>query len=281
MKVGRSRRIFRFNTVSPSQPRPPRSSPVFSQDSRELQCHWAVAQWHWLSCVLSALDDSLPAETPRPDHARRAVDVNRPVTPRCVPAATLAARLQTVTGGLTSPARLDRSFVVLDRKPMPLGCRPAARAADGRKPPVAFRTEGARAGQGRWPRVDSAVYPRAAAQWHWLCGRRRCREGEAPAEPHPCCERCTDPCCSVKLLAIVDRADPRAVARQEPRPGMVKRRENGEIGIFSLCLPVDISSVTGRCQGCWSHAKAQRRKVRTKCSLSQHFILAPLRLCVR
>jgi hypothetical protein len=27
---------------------------------------------------------------------------------------------------------------------------------------------------------------------------------------------------------------------------MVKRRENGEIGIFSLCLPVDIPSVTGR-----------------------------------
>jgi carboxylesterase type B len=80
------------------------------------------------------------------------------------------------------------------------------------------------------------------AQWHWLCGRRRCREGEA---------------------------------------GMVKRRENGEIGIFSLCLPVDIASVTGRCQHCWSHAKAQRRKVRTKYSLSQHFILAPLRLCVR
>jgi hypothetical protein len=60
---------------------------------------------------------------------------------------------------------------------------------------------------------------------------------------------------------------------------MVKRRENREIGIFSLCLPVDISPVTGRCQQCWSHAKTQRRKVRTKCSLSPHFILrlAPLR----
>ena len=66
-------------------------------------------------------------------------------------------------------------------------------------------------------------------------------------------------------------------ARREPRPGMVKRCENGEIGMFSLCQPLDISSVTGRCQHCWSHAKAQRRKVRTKCSLSQHFILAPLR----
>ncbi|MFO0063600.1 MAG: hypothetical protein ACK57O_22215, partial [Planctomyces sp.] len=59
--------------------------------------------------------------------------------------------------------------------------------------------------------------------------------------------------------------------------GMVKRCENGEIGMFSLCQPLDISSVTGRCQHCCSHAKAQRRKVRTKCSLSQHFILAPLR----
>jgi hypothetical protein len=74
----------------------------------ESQCDWAAAQSHWLLCVLSALDDSLPAETPRPDHARRAVDVNRPVTPRCVPVATLAARLRTVTEGLTSPARLDR-----------------------------------------------------------------------------------------------------------------------------------------------------------------------------
>jgi hypothetical protein len=64
---------------------------------------------------------------------------------------------------------------------------------------------------------------------------------------------------------------------REGEAGMVKRRENGEIGVFSLCLPVDISSVAGRCQRCWSHAKAQRRKVWTKCSLSQHFILAPLR----
>jgi hypothetical protein len=69
----------------------------------------------------------------------------------------------------------------------------------------------------------------------------------------------------------------RRVKTWEGEAGMVKRREKGEIGIFSLRLPVDISSVTGRCQGCWSHAKAQRRKVRTKCSLSQHFILAPLR----
>ncbi len=36
----------------------------------------------------------------------RAVDVNRPVTLRCVPDAVLAARARAVTGGLTSPARL-------------------------------------------------------------------------------------------------------------------------------------------------------------------------------
>ena len=36
----------------------------------------------------------------------RAVDVNRPVTPWCVPGAVRAARARTVTGGLTSPARL-------------------------------------------------------------------------------------------------------------------------------------------------------------------------------
>jgi hypothetical protein len=125
------------------------------QQSQEVlkQCPRAVARWHWLLCTLSALDDSLPAETPRPDHARRAVDVNWPLTPRCVPAATLAARLQAGTGGLTSPARLYRFFVVLDRKPMPLGCRHAAHQADGRKPPVAIRTEGARAAE----RVASAL----------------------------------------------------------------------------------------------------------------------------
>ena len=36
----------------------------------------------------------------------RAVDVNRPVTLWCVPDADLATRARTVTGGLTSPARL-------------------------------------------------------------------------------------------------------------------------------------------------------------------------------
>ena len=38
----------------------------------------------------------------------RAVDVNRPVTPWCVPDAVLATRTRTVTGGLTSTARLVR-----------------------------------------------------------------------------------------------------------------------------------------------------------------------------
>jgi hypothetical protein len=40
----------------------------------------------------------------------RARDVNRPVTPSYPPAAALAARLRTVTGGLTSPARLRTDF---------------------------------------------------------------------------------------------------------------------------------------------------------------------------
>jgi hypothetical protein len=31
-------------------------------------------------------------------------------------------------------------------------------------------------------------------------------QGEAPAEPHPCRERFTDPCCSVKTLAITHGA---------------------------------------------------------------------------
>jgi hypothetical protein len=43
------------------------------------------------------------------------------------------------------------------------------------------------------------------------------REGEVPAEPHPCRERCTDPRCSVKTLGVAHSADQHAVARQEPR----------------------------------------------------------------
>jgi hypothetical protein len=135
-----------------------------------------------------------PAARSRHNNALwRAVDVNRPVRPSCVPVAVLAARARTVTGGLTSTARLVT----------------------------------------------------------WGTVRKTTSGGLNTVSP------------------------------SQLRPGMVKRRENGEIGIFSFCLPVDISSVTGRCQHCWSHAKAQRRKVRTKCSLSQHFTLAPLRLCVR
>ncbi|MEY3172306.1 MAG: hypothetical protein RLZZ436_219, partial [Planctomycetota bacterium] len=65
----------------------------------------ASAQWHWLSGVSHALEDSLSVETSRPDHAGRAVDVNRPVRHWCAPAVPLPARLRTVTGGLTSPAR--------------------------------------------------------------------------------------------------------------------------------------------------------------------------------
>jgi hypothetical protein len=63
-------------------------------------------------------------------------------------------------------------------------------------------------------------------------------------------------------------------------PGMVKRRENGEIVIFSLCLPVDISSVTGRCQRCWSHAK-RKGESEDKMFSFPAFHLAALRLCVR
>jgi hypothetical protein len=58
---------------------------------------------------------------------------------------------------------------------------------------------------------------------------------------------------------------------------MVKRRKDGQFGLFSICLPVDISSAAGCCQNFWSHAKAQRRKVRTEGSIFQQFIFAPLR----
>ncbi|MGV2334583.1 MAG UNVERIFIED_CONTAM: hypothetical protein LVR18_10875 [Planctomycetaceae bacterium] len=65
-----------------------------------------AAQSLWISCVSDALQGSLSVQPPRPDHARRAVDVNRPVTRWCAPAAVLAERLWNVTGGLTAPARL-------------------------------------------------------------------------------------------------------------------------------------------------------------------------------
>jgi hypothetical protein len=83
-----------------------------------------AAQWHWHSGVPHALEDSLSVETPRPDHARRAVDVNRPVRHWCAPAAALPARLRTVTGGLTSPYAFPTFFALIERKPMPLGGSP-------------------------------------------------------------------------------------------------------------------------------------------------------------
>ncbi len=97
--------------------------------------HRRCARWQWRChrvvravCPRAAARRLNQAEAPRLDHARRAVDVNRPVTPRCVPAATLAGRLQTFTEGLTSTAPLYRFFVVLDRKRMPFGGRPRANA---------------------------------------------------------------------------------------------------------------------------------------------------------
>jgi hypothetical protein len=56
------------------------------------------AHWRRHYCASDALMDCLSVETPRPDHGRRAVDVNQPVTPWCAPPAVPAARLQNVTG---------------------------------------------------------------------------------------------------------------------------------------------------------------------------------------
>jgi hypothetical protein len=67
------------------------------------------------------------------------------------------------------------------------------------------------------PPGGSAISRRAAAQWRWLSGTTHCREGEAPAEPHPCRERFIDPCCGAKMLASDYRVDQRSAARQEPR----------------------------------------------------------------
>ena len=58
---------------------------------------------------------------------------------------------------------------------------------------------------------------------------------------------------------------------------MVKRREDGQIGIFSFCLPVDIFSATGCCQNCWSHAKTQRQDRRSTFPAIQLGAFAPLR----
>jgi hypothetical protein len=42
--------------------------------------------------------------------------------------------------------------------------------------------------------------------------------GEAPAEPHPCHERCTAPCRSTKTPTLAHNADQNSMARQMPRP---------------------------------------------------------------
>ncbi|MGV2337538.1 MAG UNVERIFIED_CONTAM: hypothetical protein LVR18_26805 [Planctomycetaceae bacterium] len=67
-------------------------------------------RWHWRSCVSGAVKDSLAVETPRPDHSRRAVDVNRPVPAWLPPCCGFGERLRDVTEGLTSPARLETLF---------------------------------------------------------------------------------------------------------------------------------------------------------------------------
>jgi hypothetical protein len=87
---------------------------------------------------VDAVEDSLSVETPGLDHVRRAVDVNRPVTHWC-PCAVLAGRLRAVTGGSTSPARLDRCS---GRPSVPVGveCKPLSsitldRVFQGTDPP--------------------------------------------------------------------------------------------------------------------------------------------------
>ena len=58
---------------------------------------------------------------------------------------------------------------------------------------------------------------------------------------------------------------------------MAKRREDGQIRIFPLCLPVDISSATGCCQNCWYHAKTQSQDSRLAFPAIQLCASAPLR----
>ncbi|MEY3172312.1 MAG: hypothetical protein RLZZ436_225 [Planctomycetota bacterium] len=77
-----------------------------------------------------------------------------------------------------------------------------------RRPKSSPGSQNFREYQGHW----------AAAQWHWLSDKTQCREGEAPAEPHPCRERFFDPRCAAKTLANAHSADQRSAARLEPRP---------------------------------------------------------------
>jgi hypothetical protein len=110
-----------------------------------------------------------------------------------------------------------------------------------------------------------------------VCQTVSSSRGDAAAESHPCREHCAEPGRSAKTRATDHIADPSSAARQELRPGVVKRREDGQIGIFSFCLPVDISSATGCCQNCWSDAKAQSHDRRSTFPAIHLGAFAPLR----
>ena len=93
--------------------------------------------------------------------------------------------------------------------------------------------------------VKAATAIRATIYAH----RKKCRQGTQnvlapPSGKHP-------------VVSAMGEAAKKRAFLPVGEAGMVKRCENGEIGIFSLCQPLDISSVTGRCQHCWSHAKTQ------------------------
>ncbi|MEY3174605.1 MAG: hypothetical protein RLZZ436_2519 [Planctomycetota bacterium] len=120
----------------------------------------------------------------------RAGDVNSPVTARVCAASVAAGACRGRTGRLTSAASL---------------------AVSGQG--VSMESESSKVGE-----TQETQGPWAAGQWRSLSGTTHCREGEAPAEPHPCRERFIDPCCVAKTLAIAHSVDQRSAARQEPRP---------------------------------------------------------------
>jgi hypothetical protein len=81
--------------------------------------------------VSDVLEDSLPAETPRTDHARRAVDVNRPVTSRVRACCDVSCAVANRYRGIDIPRSPLSRFAAIQRTSMPLGCRQAVHGLCG------------------------------------------------------------------------------------------------------------------------------------------------------
>gem|GEM_PF-6940957 len=139
-----------------------------------------------------------------------------------------------------------------------------------------FCTEGARAGEG-----VGRAFARRLPPCGWNhAGKTGCREGKAPAEPHPCGSHCADHRCFAKSPAIAHSTDQPFGGSAGASPWDGETAREWESWSISLFLSVDVSSAAGCCRNCWSHAISPRRKGRTEGSNFRHFqlcALAPLR----